>query len=211
MRLRGLALLVLSLGLGACAATGPAETIPGETAAAVAAFGQTCGRLERDAVMEGGRRFGFQPLRVEALPAEMAERLRRDNGEVLARPGQRVSLLFWSPVPHCEMLLPGLPPDQLEREFAAYVDALARSQRVTVASASEAQLAQINERGPLRFRRLYLVTPRVMTDGPPTLMSLSVATEPDGTPRPALANRATQPGAATPAAVTPQIPKDPPR
>lgn len=196
-------LAALALGLlAACAQPGAGDKpfVQGQGAtsparAAMIAFGQICGRLDREEVARQAARFGFGQVRREALPADVQATMARENTIIFMRPVAGSPMVFWNEVPHCEMIAGGLPPAEVEAEFALFLTALGNSAELSVARASPEQLASLPVTGPARPRQAAIVMSRTLTAGTQRSFMLSVAQEPARPPVVALSTRRFVPGA----------------
>jgi hypothetical protein len=179
---RAFAALALAAALGACAATGTRpgagvaqEEGGGEARAAVIAFAQICSRLDRPAVLREAGRFGFAPVRREALPPEAAAAVASGTTFILVRPGPNSPMLFWDDTPQCQLIASGLAPADVEAEFGRFLTTLGDSPQLSVAMASPEQLAALPADGPARPRQAAVVMPRALVGDAQRSFVLSVA------------------------------------
>lgn len=202
--LRMTALLALGL-LAACAPPGAGDkpfvqgqgvTTPAR--AAVVAFGQICGRLDREEVARQAARFGFGQVRREALPPEAQAMMARENTTIFLRPVPGSPMVFWNESPHCELIAGGLPLAEMEAEFDLLLAALGNSAELSVARATPAQLAALPVTGPARPRQAAIVMSRALTAGSQRSFMLSVSQDPARGPVVSLSTRGFMPGAPAP-------------
>jgi hypothetical protein len=211
----GLAGLLLALALGACAApgtvpgAGPAkDAAGGEARAMVTAFGHICGRLDRAEVARRAGTYGFAPIRRDLLPADAQAQVARGEATIFIRPSPGTPMLFWNEAPRCELVFAGLPQAEVETEFTAFLEALARTGELTVATASPEQLAQLRRDGPAEPRKAAVVTPRVMVPGGQRTFMLLVSNEGPRAPVVSMVTARAGTGGGA-AASTRELPKDP--
>ncbi len=210
---RGLGLAAL-LVLAACAAPGgrgdPKQGGADPSVAAVHAFAQICGRLDRGAVMGQAAQYGFFPPSPGALPASLAEALVGRNATMLVRPqAGGASLLFWEDVPHCELVPGGVEVTAVEAEFERMLQTLASAGGITLIRATPEQLAQMPANGPLRPRMLAIAAPTALMPGAGRSFTLLTGPAGNGVHRVAMTTRRVTPGASPSATQPPGQAKEP--
>lgn len=207
--------LLALLTLAACATSNeqvsrgaPKDGTPGEGRAAVAAFAQICVPLDRAEVAQRATRYGFAPIRREALPPAAAASLPPATTPFL-RPGTSTPMLFWNDAGRCELVGDGLPTAEVEAEFARLLATLGASPNLAVAAASPEQLATLPADGPARPRQAAVVTPRALVAGAQRTIVLSVAPEGPRGPVVSMAMQRFSPTADTVPTTPRELPKDP--
>lgn len=202
--------LAALLSMAACAGPGgrgDPKTAAGVDAsvAAVHAFAQICGRLNRAAVMSEAARYGFFTPTPAALPADVVRELAGRNATMLVRPQSNgPSLLFWEEVPHCELTPAGVDPAAVEAEFDRMLRTLGSAAGITLIRATPQQMARMEPNGPLRPRLMAVATPDALTPGTGRTFTLLTGSLNDGSPRVSMISRGLAPAASTPSATRPQ-------